>query len=89
VHGLVGGFDESFDYGSDIDFSWRLRDAGVRLRSVPEARVEHDWGSHSRQLRRAFRYGQARRQLPFATLTDHLAYGAGVLTHVTRQVTDR
>ena len=59
----VGGFDERFEYGSDIDFSWRLVDHGFRIRSVPDAVVEHDWGSPTRQLRRAYRYGRARARL--------------------------
>ena len=60
----VGGFDESFAYGSDIDFSWRLIDAGYRIRSVPEAVVlRHDWGTWRRQLRRSYAYGQARARL--------------------------
>ena len=33
----VGGFDETFAYGSDVDFSWRLIAAGYRIRSVPTA----------------------------------------------------
>ena len=60
---VVGGFDEGFEYGSDIDFSWRLIDHGYRIRSVPEAVVEHDWGSARRQLRRAYLYGRARVRL--------------------------
>lgn len=59
----VGGFDESFEYGSDIDFSWRLVDAGERIRSAPDAVVSHDWGSARRQLRRAYMYGRARARL--------------------------
>jgi cellulose synthase/poly-beta-1,6-N-acetylglucosamine synthase-like glycosyltransferase len=59
----VGGFDESFDYGSDIDFSWRLVDAGYRIRRVPDAAVRHDWGGWRRQLRRSYRYGKARARL--------------------------
>ena len=59
----VGGFDESFQYGSDVDFSWRLVDAGFRLRSVPEAVVTADWGSPRRQLKRAWSYGRARARL--------------------------
>jgi glycosyltransferase involved in cell wall biosynthesis len=60
---LVGGFDETFEYGSDVDFSWRLVDAGFRIRSVQQAVVEHDWGSSSRQLSRTFAYGRARARL--------------------------
>ena len=59
----VGGFDESFEYGSDVDFSWRLVDAGFRLRSVPEAVVTADWGSPRRQLKRAWSYGRGRARL--------------------------
>ena len=59
----VHGFDESFEYGSDIDFSWRLVEAGRRIRSAPRAVVRHDWGSKRRQLRRAFLYGRARARL--------------------------
>lgn len=59
----VGGFDEAFAYGSDVDFSWRLTDAGYRLRSVPEAVVRHDWGGRRRQLRRSYLYGKARTRL--------------------------
>jgi glycosyltransferase involved in cell wall biosynthesis len=59
----VGGFDERFEYGSDVDFSWRLGEAGHRIRSVPDAVVEHDWGSARRRLRRSFAYGRARARL--------------------------
>ena len=56
----VGGFDENFQYGSDMDFSWRLVDMGYRIRCVPEAIVEHDWGTPRRNRRRCFAYGKAR-----------------------------
>jgi GT2 family glycosyltransferase len=59
----VGGFDERFAYGSDVDFSWRLADAGYRLRSVPDAVIRHDWGTTRRQLRRSYVYGRARMRL--------------------------
>jgi glycosyltransferase involved in cell wall biosynthesis len=59
----VGGFDETFEYGSDIDFTWRLTDHGFRIRSAPEAVVEHDWGDPRRQLKRAYQYGCARARL--------------------------
>lgn len=45
---VVGGFDEGFAYGSDIDFTWRLTDYGYRIRSVPDAIVRHDWGGWRR-----------------------------------------
>jgi len=63
LYDAVGGFDESFSYGSDIDFSWRVIDAGYRIRSVPEAVVRHDWGTWQRQLRRSYIYGKARFRL--------------------------
>jgi GT2 family glycosyltransferase len=59
----VGGFDERFAYGSDVDFSWRLVEAGYRIRSVPGAVVRHDWGTWRRQLRRSYLYGRARTRL--------------------------
>jgi len=59
----VGGFDETFAYGSDVDFSWRLIAAGYRIRSVPAAIVRHDWGTWRRQLRRSYLYGKARARL--------------------------
>jgi hypothetical protein len=59
----VGGFDERFAYGSDVDFSWRLVEAGYRIRSVPDAVVRHDWGGWRRQLRRSYLYGRARTRL--------------------------
>lgn len=59
----IGGFDEGFAYGSDVDFTWRLSDARYRIRSVPEAVVRHDWGGRKRQLRRSYVYGKARMRL--------------------------
>ena len=54
----VGGFDESFGSGEDIDFTWRLTDYGYRLRWVHDAVVQHDFGTWSRQVRRSFFYGK-------------------------------
>jgi cellulose synthase/poly-beta-1,6-N-acetylglucosamine synthase-like glycosyltransferase len=59
----IGGFDERFAYGSDVDFSWRLIGAGYRIRSVPDAVIRHDWGTRRRQLRRSYVYGRARARL--------------------------
>ncbi len=59
----VGGFDESFEYGSDIDFTWRLTEHGYRLRWVGDAVVEHEWGTVRRQVRRAYAYGAASARL--------------------------
>jgi GT2 family glycosyltransferase len=63
VFDAVGGFDEGFAYGSDTDFSWRLTDAGYRIRSVPDAVIRHDWGDWRRQMRRSYVYGKARMRL--------------------------
>jgi GT2 family glycosyltransferase len=59
----VGAFDESFDYGSDVDFTWRAADAGLRIRSVGDAIVTHDWGNARDEVRRSYLYGQARFRL--------------------------
>jgi GT2 family glycosyltransferase len=63
VFDTVGGFDETFAYGSDVDFSWRVRDAGYKIRAVPSAIVRHDWGDPRRQRRRSYLYGKARARL--------------------------
>lgn len=63
VFETVGGFDERFEYGSDIDFSWRAVAKGVRIRYLPEAVVLHDWGTRWRQLRRAYGSGKGRARL--------------------------
>ncbi len=60
VFDAVGGFDESFAAGEDIDFTWRLVDSGYRLRWVPDAVVEvveDAVGGPRRQMRRAFANG--------------------------------
>jgi GT2 family glycosyltransferase len=46
-----------------VDFTWRLTDAGYRIRSVPDAIVRHHWGGWRRQLRRSYVYGKARMRL--------------------------
>ena len=45
VFDAVGDFDESFTYGSDIDFCWRLNDIGYRIRRVPDAVVSARLGN--------------------------------------------
>ena len=59
----VGGFDEKFDYGSDVDFSMRLRRAGFRLLRVPAAVVRVDWGDRRRQVKRSILWGAGRARL--------------------------
>lgn len=61
----IGGFDPQFrTAGDDVDFCWRLRDAGFRLGFVPGAFVWH-WrrGSIWKFLRQQIGYGQAERLL--------------------------
>ncbi|NHC47028.1 glycosyltransferase family 2 protein [Motilibacter aurantiacus] len=59
----VAGFDEAFDYCSDSDFTWRLNDAGYRIRRVAGARLDHEWGGARRQAKRAWYYGAGRARL--------------------------
>jgi GT2 family glycosyltransferase len=54
----IEGFDESFGSAEDLDFTWRLTDCGYRLRWVQDAVVGHDFGTPTRQIRRAFFYGK-------------------------------
>jgi GT2 family glycosyltransferase len=63
VFDVVGGFDESFAYGSDVDFCWRINDSGFQIRLVHDAIVYHDWGTRRRQRRRSYMYGKARARL--------------------------
>lgn len=61
----VGGFDPQFHTaGDDVDFCWRLRDAGFRLGFVPGAFVWH-WRrpSISKFLGQQLGYGRAERLL--------------------------
>jgi GT2 family glycosyltransferase len=59
----LGGFDETFRYGSDVDLTWRAIDAGHRIRYVPESYVSHDWGDVREEVRRSRSYGRARAHL--------------------------
>jgi cellulose synthase/poly-beta-1,6-N-acetylglucosamine synthase-like glycosyltransferase len=57
------GFDEQLGFAEDVDFAWRARDAGLRIRFEPSAAIVHDWGEFQEDLSRAFRYGVARVRL--------------------------
>ena len=59
----IGGFDERFAYGSDVDFCWRAADAGFGVLMVTGADMRTDWGGARRQWRRAWQYGEARARL--------------------------
>ncbi len=60
VFRTVGGFDENFLYGSDVEFTLRATDAGYRIRLVANAEIVHDWGDIRTQLKRASKYAEAR-----------------------------
>lgn len=56
----VGYFDERFNYGSDMDFTWRIIDAGYRIRYSKKAVIYHDWGNFKKEIKRSVIYGEAR-----------------------------
>lgn len=60
VFRTIGVFDESFRYGSDIDFTWRAIRYGFRIRYVEAAKVTHEFGSTKNNVIRFYYYGQAR-----------------------------
>jgi glycosyltransferase involved in cell wall biosynthesis len=59
----VGGFNEAYDYGSDVDFGYRLLDKGVPPVSIQTARMIMHWGEWGLQTKRSWRYGRARARL--------------------------
>ena len=59
----IGPFDERLAYGSDVDFGWRLVDAGLPTVIVDGATMGMPWGVGSQQHKRAWRYGRARARL--------------------------
>lgn len=60
VYTKTGPFDETFNYGSDVDFVTRAIKLGYKVRYVPEAKLYHDWGTFKEEIKRSYRYGQAR-----------------------------
>lgn len=60
----VGRYDDtSFNYGWDVDYSWRAINAGYRIRFVSTAVIYHDWGNIKSELKRSFHYGESRARL--------------------------
>ena len=56
----LGGFDESFRYGEDVDFVWRAVEAGHVVRYEPLAEVTHrPRGSFEAWVRQRVGYGSA------------------------------
>lgn len=63
VFDKIGLFDETFECGEDIDFSWRAVDAGYKIRYVGNALVTHNWGTWQDEIKRSFWYGTGRTKL--------------------------
>lgn len=63
VYGVIGRYDESFRFGSDVDFSWRAIKAGYKIRLNPKAEIYHDLGDAKNEIRRMYDYGKARTRL--------------------------
>ncbi len=59
----IGGFDESFLFSEDTDFTWRSVEAGNKIRYIPEASMTHDWGDSKCQIKRSYNYGKGRARL--------------------------
>lgn len=56
----IGGFDEQMRFGEDVDFVWRLDQAGWRCRYEPAATVEHRRRATVRErLRQQYGYGSS------------------------------
>jgi hypothetical protein len=61
---LGDGFEETLRYGEDVDFVWRLLDAGWRVRYDPAVVVRHDEPrTLGAALKRRFAYGTSARSL--------------------------
>jgi GT2 family glycosyltransferase len=57
----VGGYDEEFVCGEDVELSLRLQKAGAISRFIPQAHVYHKRRATLKQFRRqVFRFGAAR-----------------------------
>lgn len=77
VYEHVGGFDALFFmYAEDVDFSWRVRDSGYKIRYTPRASIRHYTYSSANEIKPLqyccsiindlylrYRYGSLRQQL--------------------------
>jgi len=59
----MGFFDEKFNYGPDMDFTWRIPQEAYKIRRNKNAFIYHDWGNLKQEIKKAFRYGEARVRL--------------------------
>lgn len=56
----LGGFDETMRFGEDVDFVWRLNEAGWRVRYEPASSASHPPRSTWRRwLRQRYDYGRS------------------------------
>ncbi|HSW96463.1 MAG TPA: glycosyltransferase [Candidatus Saccharimonadales bacterium] len=63
VYNEIGTYDENFQFGSDVDFSWRATRSGFKIRFNDEAIIYHDLGNTKHEIRRMYFYGKARTML--------------------------
>lgn len=59
----TGYFNEEFDYGSDVEFTWRCADKNFKIRYITNAVISHNWGNTHAEIVRYFRYGKGRANL--------------------------
>jgi len=77
----VNGFETNFPFnlgGDDSDLGIRLNKAGYRLKSNPQAEVNHSratWNSFSAVWRRAFRWGRMDLHLYFRRHNNQVIFG--------------
>ena len=46
-----------------MDFTWRITQEAYKIRRNKNAVIYHDWGNLKQEIKRAFRYGEARVRL--------------------------
>ncbi|MDD3535891.1 MAG: glycosyltransferase [Candidatus Cloacimonetes bacterium] len=52
-------FDEDIQYSEDIEWSWRMKQMGYKIRYLPEARVEHSHNYTLKQIKKRY-YGEGK-----------------------------
>jgi glycosyltransferase involved in cell wall biosynthesis len=78
----AGEFDETLNYGSDLDFARRVSASGIKIRYLAKAVVDHDWGTFRRQLKHSRQYGAARIRLSLKHSNSVLDLGRSKPTSV-------
>lgn len=46
-----------------MDFTWRITQEAYKIRRNKNAVIYHDWGNLKQEIKKAFRYGEARVRL--------------------------